>query len=127
MKAYLWVLALVVAAVLLFFGFPHITTATPEEVKNPRYIVDTEIAPNITQADVWSAGDMSPSTLIKELATKPGTEPIGSVDSQKCYEMDYSAQAARTGSYTQRTNNYKHSYPDSCTGLRQEMVGTFYA
>jgi hypothetical protein len=46
--------------------------------------------------------------------------------SKQCWELDYARSLEKAGSYAQRTNNYKHSYPDSCSGLNQDLVLNFY-
>jgi hypothetical protein len=46
--------------------------------------------------------------------------------SERCFRRDLGEQLKKTGSYLQRTNNYQHSYPDSCSAPNHEFVGTFY-
>ncbi len=46
--------------------------------------------------------------------------------SERCYRMDMAEELKCGGSYLQRTNNYKHSHPDSCSAPNHEFVGTFY-
>jgi hypothetical protein len=48
------------------------------------------------------------------------------INSQSCYEKDYMAQTSLTGNYTKRTNNNMPTYPDTCTGPRQEFILGFY-
>jgi hypothetical protein len=45
---------------------------------------------------------------------------------QKCFESNYRLQSDKVGTYTQKTNNYKHATPDSCSSPLQEFVGNFY-
>lgn len=46
--------------------------------------------------------------------------------SERCYKLDLAEPLKRGGSYLQRTNNYQHSHPDSCSAPNHEFVGTFY-
>lgn len=46
--------------------------------------------------------------------------------SEKCFRTDMGEQLKPVRSYLQRTNNYKHTYPDSCSAPNHEFVGTFY-
>ena len=48
------------------------------------------------------------------------------ITSQKCYDRDFKAQTSLVGNYTQRTNNVMTTYPDTCTGPRQELILGFY-
>jgi len=51
----------------------------------------------------------------------------GVLTQQQCYEQDGHIIPEKVGDYTQRTNNYIHTYPDSCSAPFKEMVGSFYA
>lgn len=46
--------------------------------------------------------------------------------SQSCYDADYEQKHNKTGNYSQCTNNYKRSHPDSCSSSRQEFIMNFY-
>ncbi len=48
------------------------------------------------------------------------------ITSQKCYDRDFKAQTSLVGNYVQRTNNVMTTYPDTCTGPRQELILGFY-
>jgi len=63
------------------------------------------------------------SLLADEFA--PATAP-GNLTSKTCYEADFQAATEKTGNYIQRTNNFKHGIPDSCSSQRTEMVNSFY-
>ena len=43
-----------------------------------------------------------------------------------CAAADTARQAELGGQFVQRTNNYKHEYPDHCSSLLSEFVGAFY-
>ena len=55
----------------------------------------------------------------------PATAP-GKLTAKTCYEADFQAATEKTGNYIQRTNNFKHGIPDSCSSQRTEMVNSFY-
>jgi hypothetical protein len=47
--------------------------------------------------------------------------------SKQCLQIDWaSANMQKTGSYKQVTNNYKHTYPDTCNSLNQDLILDFY-
>jgi hypothetical protein len=48
------------------------------------------------------------------------------ITAQKCYDRDFKAQDSLVGNYVQRTNNVMTTYPDTCTGPRQELILGFY-
>lgn len=45
---------------------------------------------------------------------------------EQCYKMDYKRSLERAGSYGQRTNNYVHKYPDSCSAWNHDLILNFY-
>lgn len=51
---------------------------------------------------------------------------IGTLTQQKCYDQDGHRVPEKLGDYSQRTNNYVHTYPDSCSAPFKELVGSFY-
>lgn len=55
----------------------------------------------------------------------PATGP-GMLTAKTCVEADFQAATEKTGNYIQRTNNFKHGIPDSCSSQRTEMVNSFY-
>lgn len=58
---------------------------------------------------------------------KPKMEPRLAVGptSESCYKRDYS-RTLELSSYSQRTNNYRHSYPDSCSAPNHDLILDFY-
>lgn len=46
--------------------------------------------------------------------------------SEVCYRSDIGESLKKTRNYLQRTNNYQHVHPDSCSAPNHEFVGTFY-
>lgn len=50
----------------------------------------------------------------------------GSMTSERCFRTDIGESLKRTRNFLQRTNNYRHTHPDSCSAPNHEFVGTFY-
>ena len=69
-----------------------------------------------------------PAHIIKDVLeiTRPFNN-FGTLTQQKCYEQDGNRLPEKLGDYSQRTNNYIHTYPDSCNAPFKELVGSFYA
>ena len=45
---------------------------------------------------------------------------------KSCAATDKARQEELGGQYVQRTNNFKHEYPDDCSSLMSDFVGGFY-
>ncbi len=56
---------------------------------------------------------------------KEPRKPVGP-NSQTCYEKDFYRTFERAGDYSQKTNNYIHSYPDSCSAPNHDLILNFY-
>lgn len=41
----------------------------------------------------------------------------GNLTAKRCYDKDFLAQSNKVGNYIQRTNNFPHAAPDSCSTL----------
>jgi len=69
-----------------------------------------------------------PAHIIKDVLeiTRPYNN-FGILTQQKCFEQDGNRLPEKLGDYSQRTNNYVHTYPDSCSAPFKELVGSFYA
>lgn len=69
-------------------------------------------------------------TMFQSYDLLPGGKPEPRVaagpTSQQCYEVDWARGLERAGSYAQRTNNYKHGYPDSCSAPNHDLILDFY-
>ena len=127
MKAYLWVLMILVSIGLLYLLLRPQPVEVKKEVIYQTYdAIISGSMPATVHGDAPLAGDKSADVLLKHLRAKDGQEQIGHIDSQKCYEIDFISANNRTGNFSQKTNNYKHVYPDSCSGTRQEIIGQFY-
>ena len=53
-------------------------------------------------------------------------EKAGGLTAESCYDKDFLAHTQKTGDYTQKTNNFLHAAPDSCSSPRTEFVNSFY-
>ena len=126
MKAYLWVLIIFVGSILFYLLIRPQPVEAKKEVIYQTYAIISGSMPATVHGDAPIPGDKSADVLLKHLREKDGQEQIGHIDSQRCYEIDFMSANNRTGNYSQKTNNYKHIYPDSCTGTRQEIIGQFY-
>jgi hypothetical protein len=60
------------------------------------------------------------------LPGKPEPRVAGGPTSQECYKVDWARGLERAGSYAQRTNNFIHGYPDSCSAPRHELILDYY-
>jgi len=80
----------------------------------------SSLSPDVVETD--------PAHLLKsEIEMTRPYNVIGTLTQQKCFEQDGHRLPEVMGSYIQRTNNYKHTYPDSCSAPFKELVGSFYA
>ena len=56
----------------------------------------------------------------------PVKKEAGKFTAESCYEADFLSQSNKTGNFIQRTNNFPHLGPDSCSAPRTELVNSFY-
>jgi len=120
------VLILIGLAALKYLGDPrfkrHISEAfTSESPTDPEpYTKASQLSPDIN--------DVGPANILKDVieVNRP-FNVVGTLTQQQCYEQDGTRIPERLGDYTQRTNNYVHTYPDSCSSPFKELVGSFYA
>lgn len=93
---------------------------------------------------VTPGGNNEPSALSPGGAMDPSTEALvesaalpamsreearsnwGTMTSERCYRSDIGESLKKTRNFLQRTNNYPHVHPDSCSAPNHEFVGTFY-
>ena len=64
--------------------------------------------------------------LADEMGQPRDKESLSCVNSRSCYATDFQRMIDKTGNFRQMTNNYKRSYPDSCSAPYQELVLNFY-
>ena len=68
-----------------------------------------------------------PYTLLNDVLKPTSNAKITDIGSQKCYDTNYQSKTELVGqNMAQRTNNYRHKYPDNCYGTRQELILGFY-
>ena len=60
------------------------------------------------------------------IPAKDGLRIAAGPTSQQCFERDWTRGLERAGSYAQRTNNYKHGTPDSCSAPNHDLILDFY-
>jgi len=81
----------------------------------------------LENAAEYKAGGKSP---YKSYDLLPGGLPEPRVaagpTAAQCYEKDWSVGLELSGSYAQRTNNYRQNYPDSCSAPNHDLVLDFY-
>ena len=59
------------------------------------------------------------------LTLQPASGP-GNLTAKTCFATDFIAQNQKAGDYTQKTNNFKHGNPDSCSSPFTEFVNSIY-
>ncbi len=67
------------------------------------------------------ADKTAPYVLLDNLQAYRNKSGITTVGSQSCFARDSQNQRQKS-SYAQMVNNYRHEYPDTCSGTRQEMI-----
>ena len=78
----------------------------------------------MSPADATLETPRQPYNLLNGVLAEKGDK--GSLTAQTCYQKDFIAQSDKTGNYIQRTNNFRHAAPDSCSAPFTEMVNSFY-
>lgn len=128
--------------IIVFLVIAYYLTSQLSEVQNRTQAVTVVPGPGYgasenfqERADLPIGGGDSPALdaprtpytlmgdVMKPLETGQGHELI---TAQKCYDRDFKAQNSLVGNYVQRTNNVMTTYPDTCTGPRQELILGFY-
>lgn len=92
---------------------------TPSDDPSPSTGV-SQLNPDITEE--------GPIHILKDKLeiARPFNE-ISALTQQQCWEQDGHTIPQKLGDYNQRTNNYIHTYPDTCNSPFKELVGAFYA
>ena len=85
----------------------------------------------ISRLSPGGAADPATEKLVEsvELPAMDFTEAMsnwGSMTSEQCFKTDLGESLKPTRNFLQRTNNYRHVHPDSCSAPNHEFVGTFY-
>jgi hypothetical protein len=86
-----------------------------------------------TQSTMAPAGFNDPASekLVASAGLPAMSEPEalanwGKMSSERCFRKDIGESLKKTRNYLQRTNNYQHIHPDSCSAPNHEFIGTFY-
>lgn len=126
---------LIVAAVAALFLFYRYVDEGFADLNVPADIFVPKVTPGGTEevSALSPGGAADPNT--EKLVANPGLPAMtiseadanfGQMTSQTCYKSDIGESLKKTRNYLQRTNNYVHKHPDSCSAPNHEFVGTFY-
>lgn len=77
-------------------------------------------------ADPELGDPRAPYALLNDALPVRRSAAFRGTTSESCYGYDWNAQNSLTGNYSKFTNNNMPTYPDNCTGPRQEFTGSFY-
>jgi hypothetical protein len=102
-----------------------------------RLIVDTQDPNFKVDGPVDDSGTLSPDTANLDvrrpydllLDVMPEKKKPGVLTAKTCYEKDFISQSdlcTAKLNYIQRTNNFPHNRPDSCSAPLTELVDSFY-
>ena len=119
---------LIIVLILLISGGVYMKIKTKTIRDNTKPIsVDTHLElPEVPEgAAPANIKDREPYHALESLHSLKESR-LSAATAKKCYNADTQAVLNKAGNYTQQTNNYKHSAPDNCTTLRQELAGNFY-
>ena len=84
----------------------------------------SRISEFFVSAESGAAADVAASLPLQDvLEVRPGLTDLGAAS---CAAADTSRQLELGGQYVQRTNNYRRTYPDSCSAPLTEFVGAVY-
>ena len=82
--------------------------------------LEPNVAMNVNSEKLLADARITPMTI------QEANGNWGNMTSERCYRTDLGESLKKTRNYLQRTNNYAHAHPDSCSAPFHEMVGTFY-
>jgi hypothetical protein len=127
------VAVLVVSATLFYTRYRIERFANPAGVPQELFAATIPPVGGVAGAGGLSPADAASAASEKLLAaTVPAMDTAaaeanwGQMTSEKCYRTDIGESLKKTRNYLQRTNNYAHAHPDSCSAPNHEFVGTFY-
>jgi hypothetical protein len=109
-------------AAINLLGDPRLNEGFKSKIEEQPYGLaeKSNLRPDVAESD--------PAHLLKsEIETTRPFNTFGTLTQQQCFEQDGTRLPEKLGDYSQRTNNYKHTYPDSCSAPYKELVGSFYA
>jgi hypothetical protein len=87
--------------------------------------MNSGFAPDGVMPDVANFTD-GEQVLMKDSIKVQTKSGLGSHTAASCATQDRSRQMEVGGQYIQRTNNYRHEYPDSCSSPFTEFVDSIY-
>lgn len=85
-----------------------------------------EIEVDLSPANAELTKPRKPYHLLSDVLQDAPRDTVGNLRAACCAETDFEARTNLTGNYLQRTNNYKRSYPDNCTGPLHDFTMAFY-
>lgn len=85
----------------------------------------TNYVPVLTPDDASLDSPRKPYHLLEWLPNASSGN-ISCLKSSCCSETDFMSRTNLTGNYLQRTNNYRHAYPDNCSAPFHELTLSFY-
>jgi hypothetical protein len=119
-KAYLGILIIFIFIfffLIYFLDFFSINEYTI--IRNP--INYKEAFVNLEPADTATSYSLLDGVLpLKE------KQIAGGLNSETCFNSDFQKRLEPTRNYLQRTNNYRHKDPESCSSPYQEFVTAYY-
>lgn len=112
-------------------GFANMTLSqwlpSPEVLTKPAGTDCPTVLENAAPFEGAMAGLYKSFDLVGDyIPGKPEPRVAMGPTSQQCYEVDWARGLERAGSYAQRTNNYIHGYPDSCSAPNHDLILDFY-
>ena len=116
--------ALIVAFFVIIYFMDYTAKHQYYIIRNP--ITFSEPFLNLTPDSYDNSKPNQPYALLNGVLPVKEGQVKGPLNSQTCYDHDFQTRLERTGNYIQRTNNYKHDDPESCTSPFQEFVTAFY-
>ncbi len=124
----------VVAAVLLY-AYRSYKLEGFADLNVPASLFRATVAPGGAEEDLGLSPGAAFADSTEKIIESPGLPAMsiaeaegnfGKMTSQTCYKSDIGESLKLTRNFLQRTNNYIHSHPDSCSAPNHEFVGAFY-
>jgi hypothetical protein len=99
------------------FVLESFSDATPQQVAVVKGVIEET---NENPANVSSS-----SLLLNPPLSEKNTK--GNLTAKSCYDTDFYRHTDKVGNYIQRTNNFRHGSPESCSSPLTELVNSFYS
>jgi hypothetical protein len=97
----------------------YLNSIVPLVVTTPATKTESFLNPQQADADYRLLTDVLPSS-------DPKSVIVTTNNSETCRLLDDSISLQTASDYSQRTNNYKRDYPDSCSSPWHELTLNFY-